>query len=210
MRQIIILLVFAAVGGTLLWWSTSPSEESQGPRRLESAKVERQSEPEPARESRDRSEREATPPRELAGDLRQRDPRQAGEEVPPEDDEEDTVQERSEREVERILLEAEAASIASELGLVRATELEARVNRAVPEGSLPPDELEAARDDKRRELMADEVIARYLAEQKLGEGASPAEIRRVSDFGRTLLSTQDETYRDRVLPKAVEALRTED
>lgn len=206
-RTLLVLLVFVIVAGAALWLSTFPSEQSQLPRRSNEAAQT------PA-ETGGASGSEGPDPRQAAARTRAglsdasgagAGPQPAAEGGPEAEPGRDGSTDLTQRQIKRILLETEVASAASSLGLLTPVELEHRVEREVPEDSVPPEELEEERAKKRRELMADEAIARCLAIRKLGASAPPSQIRSVSDLTLTVLSAQDAEYRDRMLVVVAEA-----
>jgi hypothetical protein len=97
----------------------------------------------------------------------------------------------------------QAADLASELGLIEPEQLEQLVERAVPDGSLPPEDLEEARDQVRDRLLAEELILEFLVEQALPEDATPRDRQRRRQMGSTLLSWEDQEFIDRKLAEAL-------
>ena len=87
-------------------------------------------------------------------------------------------------------LEVEAALAALSLGLVDPVEVERRVALAVPEGTLPPGEIDTARQDARREILADAAIVEALARERFGPDASEAQMALARGLGQLPISRE--------------------
>jgi len=101
-------------------------------------------------------------------------------------------------------LQARAAQLAEEAGLVEPDELERRVERALKSESPPPEELAQAREEARQKELADEWVREQLARRHAGPDASPGEMRRARDMARTLASAQGPDWWERKLAESVE------
>ena len=211
MRKSVVWIVFGVLVAGGLWLSTFETGESREPR-VYSEKRERAERTSPASPS----------PRAAEGDgIRER--RAPAVVAPPSSRDEPSWVEGAERdapsrapaelaaatfvpspvEVERVRLETVAAEFTSSHGLIRALDLEHRIEQAVPAGSLPPEELEVAREDARRRILADTAIVEHLALRKVGPDAPASELQRARDMAMTLLTMQDSSYRDRMLTEVV-------
>jgi len=91
-------------------------------------------------------------------------------------------------------LEADAARVAESLGLMEPAELERRIDQQVDD-SLPPDQLAQAREDARRQILADAAIVEDLVRSRYGADISGRQLRSARNMGFTLLSAQDTSYR---------------
>ena len=95
-------------------------------------------------------------------------------------------------------LEADAARVAESLGLLTRAEIDQRVARALPPG-VSPEASSPAVEDARMRVLADAALVEDMVRQQLGPDASPDAVRRARGMGYTLLSTQDEAFREQRL-----------
>jgi len=226
-RRILVLLVFVVGVGAGLWLSLFDSEESQRPRVYAEKEARDFLERRPGDAPLRSFDREALPDvagapanRSASPPARRADPEPARASRPPEDatrglpgdrrsppvpDAEPLAeQEPSEQELERERLEEVAASVALRLGLIAPRDLEQRVEREVPAGSLPPDILEGVRDEVRQKILSERTIVEYLARRHAGPDAQYAQLQDARDWAMTLLPMQDDEYLDKVLADVAE------
>ena len=90
-----------------------------------------------------------------------------------------------------------------------AAQVEQLVEREVPDGSLPPEQLAEARQEVRERLVEEQVLLDQLARESAGEGASEQEIRDRRNLAQTLLSGQDQETRDRVMQRAADQVNAQ-
>lgn len=77
-------------------------------------------------------------------------------------------------------------------------QVEQRVEREVPDGSLPPEQLEAARADARERITEEQQILDRLARNSAGEDAPERALRERRDIGSMLFEFQDAETRERI------------
>jgi len=85
-------------------------------------------------------------------------------------------------------------------------QVEQLVEREVPDGSLPPEQLEQARDDARQRIVEEQLLADQLARESMGDNPDEIELQRRRDFARTLLSAQDPATLQRIQDRAADKL----
>lgn len=102
-------------------------------------------------------------------------------------------------------LEAEAAEVAERLELIDPLELERRVELALGDDESAGYS-DQARDDARREILADAAIVEDLIRARYGSDAWSRAARDARGTGHTLLSTQSAAYRDSQLIGLAERL----
>jgi hypothetical protein len=100
-------------------------------------------------------------------------------------------------------IHALAADLANQLELIEPEQLEQLVERAVPDGSLPPEDLEEARNQVRDQLLGEELLLEYLVEQALPDDATMRERQVRRQMGSTLLSWEGQEFIDSKLAEVL-------
>ena len=85
-------------------------------------------------------------------------------------------------------------------------QLEQLVELAVPEGSVPPEQLDEARQGARARTLEEQLVLEQLARDSIGENPSEKEVRDRRDLGRTLLSAEAPETQERIMRRAAERI----